>query len=377
MTRTTTITAAALMTAALAMAPEAEGQWAYRPYGWGGWGGGTVGGDVARGMGVFAAGAGQYNQQTAVANSINTDNRMRLNEYLWQSEQVRKQQYYEKVARQNANRKEAASEIQARQLYKPERNDVVKGDALNAILHQLRSPGVPDSILVNSSTDLTLTGEQIKLIPLKFASKGVVISAHRLAADDAWPLPLQAAAFKDLRMQYQQLVEGVRNLPDEAEVPDETLVQGINLIERMRDEAKADLKGPEYAEAERFLKTHAGLLQMARQPQIRQVLEEAYKKPEVTLGNALLGMDAFNLEFGAADDPKEEAFYVSELYPKLAELRGRVAQELGGKIPDDFQASVGAAPPVGAFDKLPWEQLGRDQAAGESPPAGDPAPAGR
>src|SRR5262249_3829406 len=51
----------------------------YGAYGWGGWGGGgeTVQGSIARGLGVFAAGAGQYNQQTAIANSINTDTVMR------------------------------------------------------------------------------------------------------------------------------------------------------------------------------------------------------------------------------------------------------------------------------------------------------------
>src|SRR6185437_1421945 len=42
----------------------------YGGYGWGGWGGGeTVQGSIARGMGAYAAGAGYYNQQTAVANS--------------------------------------------------------------------------------------------------------------------------------------------------------------------------------------------------------------------------------------------------------------------------------------------------------------------
>src|SRR5690606_2144008 len=154
----------------------------------GGWGGAaSIQGDTARGMGVFAAGAGQYNEQTAIANSINADTRMRLNEYIWRSEQINRKMYYDRLAREAADRRQAASEIEQRQLYNPQRQDIVSGDALNAILHQLRSPAVPDSLLSNAGYDLNLTGEQIKRIPLRFASKGVIISAHRLAAEDSWP----------------------------------------------------------------------------------------------------------------------------------------------------------------------------------------------
>ena len=57
--------------------------------GWGGWGGGgTVAGDTARGLGAFAAGAGQYNVDTAQAASINTDTTMRWNNYVWSRDSV-------------------------------------------------------------------------------------------------------------------------------------------------------------------------------------------------------------------------------------------------------------------------------------------------
>jgi hypothetical protein len=54
----------------------------YGGYGWGGWGGGrTLGGNVASGMGNFAAGAGSYNVQTAQARSMNAQTAMQWNEY--------------------------------------------------------------------------------------------------------------------------------------------------------------------------------------------------------------------------------------------------------------------------------------------------------
>jgi len=47
-------------------------------YGWGGWGGATPQGEIARGMGMYNVGAGVYNEKTAVANSINADTVMRI-----------------------------------------------------------------------------------------------------------------------------------------------------------------------------------------------------------------------------------------------------------------------------------------------------------
>ena len=57
----------------------------YGGYGWGGWGGGgsTVQGNVASGMGNFAAGAGAYNVQTAQARAMNANTAMQWNDYMY------------------------------------------------------------------------------------------------------------------------------------------------------------------------------------------------------------------------------------------------------------------------------------------------------
>ena len=44
----------------------------YGGYGWGGWGS-TIQGSTAAGLGYFNMGRGAYNEQTAVARSINND----------------------------------------------------------------------------------------------------------------------------------------------------------------------------------------------------------------------------------------------------------------------------------------------------------------
>ena len=55
---------------------------------------------MARGLGVYAAGAGYYNQQTAVARSINTDTVMRWNEYVYESQMESNRIYWANMASQ-------------------------------------------------------------------------------------------------------------------------------------------------------------------------------------------------------------------------------------------------------------------------------------
>src|SRR5206468_1518000 len=78
------VIAPALVLALTSGAARAQYGYPVGRYGFGGWGGGsTVQGDIARGLGNLAAGAGAYNEQTAVANSINADTVMRLNHYIY------------------------------------------------------------------------------------------------------------------------------------------------------------------------------------------------------------------------------------------------------------------------------------------------------
>ena len=70
------------------LSPDARAQYGYPTgyggYGWGGWGS-TPQSALARGLGYFNMGRGAYNEQTAVARSINTDTVMRWNQYAYQS----------------------------------------------------------------------------------------------------------------------------------------------------------------------------------------------------------------------------------------------------------------------------------------------------
>ncbi|MGO9913329.1 MAG: hypothetical protein ACLQIB_01255, partial [Isosphaeraceae bacterium] len=96
----------------------AQAQWGYPGgyggYGWGGWGGQTAQGDIARGLGAYAMGAGYYNRQTAVANSINTDTVMRWNQYVYEAQMNANRLHQGKLAMERFQTNQAADKIRDR-----------------------------------------------------------------------------------------------------------------------------------------------------------------------------------------------------------------------------------------------------------------------
>jgi hypothetical protein len=355
----------------------------YGGYGWGGWGGSsTIGGDVARGMGVYAAGAGQYNVDTAQARSINSQTMMNYNEYLYESIQIAHQNYYKKVAARKERNNVAIQELEQRHLYQPTREDVVSGDALNAILVQLGNPSLPSSLLDNAATDMKLAGEQIKLIPLKFAQRGVIVSIDRLSVADGWPGVLQGDAFKPLRDRYMAIVQEAKELPEDQTLPDAKITEAIAIIGQMQKLALSlgqskQITSPDYAAAERFLKPLAGMLQAARQPDIRKILRQAAEKESIPLANAISFMEVFNLQFGTAKSPEEVALYTQSLYPMLRQLRDRVEGEMNQKLDTPttqmpkLTAAQGHAATSGVFNDANWDQITRTAPPVEPPPVAE------
>src|SRR5258708_6703628 len=128
-----------------ASAATAHAQYNYpRGYsGWNGWGGGsTVGGDTARGMGVFAAGAGAYNQQTAQARSMNANTAMQVNDYMYAINQRNAATERQILAQRQANVNETADAMTKRLRNNPTPRDIRSGDALNVVLEDLSNPAV-------------------------------------------------------------------------------------------------------------------------------------------------------------------------------------------------------------------------------------------
>src|SRR5690242_13149268 len=76
--------AAGLLLAGAMTSQPAQAQWGYGAWGWGGWGEQTPASAYLNGLGRYAMGAGIYNYDTALANQINTQTAMQLNDYMAQ-----------------------------------------------------------------------------------------------------------------------------------------------------------------------------------------------------------------------------------------------------------------------------------------------------
>lgn len=347
----------------------------YASAGWGGWGGGggggsTVYGDQARGMGVFATGAGIYNEKTAVARSINANTAMQWNEYIWQSQQATNRRYHEKMARDRAEVNLTADSLQKRLRDNPTESDIMKGDALNVALDEVSNPKVYTKALQGAKAKFS--GAVIREIPFQYASAALTTSIDDLTQNGP-PDLLKAPEFKaDLealravRAKFRAQDEHQQDVDPALVAEAKRLIKSMN--KTLADNATKFKKGSAaYRGAENYLKGLYGLVTMLDSPAINVVLAGVEKRPDTTVGDLLGFMQAFNLRFGVAKTPEQRMAY-TQLYPILAGLRGEV--EGVSLTPDAGKARQAPTQPAEFFSGMNYDHL--DAKRVPPPPAARP-----
>ena len=343
----------------------------YAGYGWNGWGagGGTVQGDIARGMGVFAAGAGYYNEQTAKAAAINADTAMKWNEYMYRSQQEANRRYYTRLAERQDQNVKTQEEVYARLRDNPTKYDIYRGDALNVALDELSSPQVYIRELKGASEKFP--GEMIREIPFNYASAAVTVVRppdHDQGPDPRGPdtTAVRGRPGQDPRDRRHDPSAGRRGGQDR---PRDARPHGG------RDQGAP---GEGLREAGR---QHQGPQRVRAVPQGRRgpdphAPHAGHQRPARRCGQAprddrgdLLGfMKAFNLRFGVADDLAERKVY-DQLYPLLAKLSDQARPSRKPGPSAEGEANV--AHPMDFFSGM------EDKAISPTtvPPAPTPAPA--
>jgi hypothetical protein len=312
----------------------------YGGYGWGGWGGGgeTPQGSMARGMGAYAAGAGYYNQQTAVARSINVDTAMRYNQYMYQSNEEANRKYHAKMAEDKSRNLENYDKTQDRLLNRPEQRDIFMGDALNALVTVIEDPRVYSRTLEGAK--VKIGGQAIHNIPFRYAPGAITISIEKLTSGDPPPI-LLTAPFDDIRSRFKVLGQEIRKDLNEGEKPNpQTVDKALVIVNEAEAKVEQVLERntKDRNDADKFLKALHGLLGMTQTPALDILLAGVEDHPEATLGQLLGFMSAYNLRFGEAKTPTQKGVYVA-LYPQLAALRAEVAPVLAGASPPKSSGS--------------------------------------
>jgi hypothetical protein len=289
-------------------------------------------------MGVYAAGAGMYNEQTAVARSINADTTMRFNEYMYQSSQVAAKKHGEMLQRDHQLTIEQYNKINDRIRNNPDKHDIETGDALNTAVEEIENPRVYSRNLARATTKIG--GEMIRDIPFRYAPGCITVSIGDLTQGPP-PKALMTSDFDDDRAAFKSVGQELRKTLETGDAPNPaTVKKALAMINAV--EAKADKILPanthERTEADRYLKALHGLIAMLQTPSLEFILAGVEKHPEATLGDLLGFMTAHNLRFGEAKTPEQVRIYLT-LYPMLDDLRDQVAPALAGAPPPNPQSS--------------------------------------
>jgi hypothetical protein len=356
----------------LATGGVAHAQYYYPPgyghYGWGGWGGGeTIAGNQARGMGVFAAGAGSYNVQTAQARSINANTAMQWNQYIYESTLEAGRINREKQAQRRNLINETADTTFKRLRDNPTEADIMNGNAMNVALDEITNPRVYARALRGAK--LPLPGTVIREIPFNYASAALTVSVDNLTKDGP-PALLKGPEFDADRAALRAVAQKIRAQADEEQPIDGNLVsQAQAMIKAIDAKIVADPDkyrrfSPPVDAARNYLKGLYGLLSMLETPAINVLLAGVEKRPDTTLGDLLSFMQSFNLRFGPTKTPQQRAIY-AQIYPALDGLRDEINNQ--GVASSDPGRPSGSAP-AEFFSGMDYQHLD----AKRSPPA--PAP---
>ncbi len=346
----------------------------YGGYGWGGWGS-TPQSALARGLGYFNMGRGAYNEQTAVARSINTDTVMRWNQYAYQSHLTALNSYQAHLRAERNSINRARAETQENLRDNPTTRDITDGDALNLLLDTLTNPATGGSTIRRITTPFR--HELIPEIPFAVASEGITICLDQMTMKDQWPLALRVDDFKPEREGLRKAVQVALEEDKKGDLEPATVEAVQAAIDRFRlkFEQLVPPTNPDYIPARDTIKAMAGLTKMLYSPKVEEILAELEDYQGTTLGDLLSFMQAFNLRFGPANSFRQRRLYL-KLYPMLAEQAmgpvasagvaqtaqavegaGRqaagTAEELGTKAVDGLKNAA-----VDFFKEMDWKHLG-------------------
>jgi hypothetical protein len=267
---------------------------------------------------MFNMGRGVYNEDTAVARSINTNTVMRWNNYVYQATQAMAQRHAARVRADMARTTKLRGEIEDRLRNHPEQRDITDGDALNVLLEVLLHPSSADRSLALIKTPLR--NDVIRDIPFEYASEGMTACLDRMTMDDQWPLTLRGETFRPEREALRGAVSAALEEDKKGNLEPETIQAVQTAVDqlRLKFEKEVPQLSPDYLPALDTIKAMAGLTRMLYSPKMDQILAELEDYQGTTLGDLLALMQAFNLRFAPANSFRQRQIYL-KLYPMLAE----------------------------------------------------------
>jgi hypothetical protein len=288
--------------------------------------GSTLEGDYLRGVGIAAYGMGVYNERTAVADQINANTFMTLNDYMWNVVKNENRENWEHRKQVRASHSEGRKKIEERIHDHPEAFDLKRGDALTTIMNDLWDPRVSDS--ASRYAQVPLDPDVIRRIPFKLGEKGTAFSMSRLSVKDPkkWAVAFQDPSYAAFRRDYQNAVDRALDLAMEGKMTQKALdalknaVDGLedkmvhapNLLDPTNQKQVAEAR----AQVDNMRKTTESFMIRKMQP----IFAEIDSYSGTTVDDLRLFMRRHGLTFAEADTPDEKTLYPG-LYTALNEQR--------------------------------------------------------
>jgi hypothetical protein len=313
-----------------------------------------VQGSIAAGMGQMAAGAGAYNVQTAQAAAMNTQTAMQWNSYVYACNKQNAAMNLARRERQQKNLNESADAVYKRVRDNPDPHDIHTGDALNIVLNELCNPAIYTQVVQKSTTPIA--SQLVKSINFQHVANMVLISLDDISARGVPDALATNPAFEPDRQAIRALVKKGRTEGQSGgQIAPETIRSFRAAVQAAKDKADSlYAQGTrQRSESDNFLKALLGVSKMLERPEIETFLEGLNRYPSTTLGHLISFMHSFNLRFGPAKTPDQEATY-DRIYPMLAQLLNQAQGPGAGTtaahadLPDPKQAmAVFSGVPLG------------------------------
>lgn len=272
-------------------------------------------------MGNYAAGAGAYNVQTAQARSINANTAMQWNDYMYAVNKQNSATVMARLNKQQKNVNETADATYKRLHDNPEPHDIHTGDALNIVLTELANPKVYTQFVQKSTQPID--SRLVKSINFQFAAQMILISLDDISTRGVPDVLATNPAFEADRQAIRALVaKGKKEAESSNQVSTETLRSFREAVKVLQGKADSTFaQGTRQRdEVDNYLKALYGMSKMLEQPKVEQFLKGLNQYPTTTMGHLITFMQSFNLHFGVAKNPEQEAAY-DQIYPMLVQLR--------------------------------------------------------
>jgi hypothetical protein len=281
--------------------------------------GSTAEGDYFRGIGIaawglgqYAAGVGQYNLDTAMAERINVDSFITLSSYLDAVANSRRIHQAKLRAQEKARHLRDYAAQQIRIYNTPDERDIRNGETLNAHIRDFLSGKYTRTELEAAS--VPLPADLVRKLPFKLNEQGATMSMWRMLHKEfaPWPVAFQNPKCRPLCIEFHDAISEAINQQIAGEVRPEVIARCSKAVLEMRrwldatcDRNDEKLYFPAWKHTEELSK----VVEQLKSEKVERIIASLETYSGSTVYDLVELMNKHHIEFASAELPAEREAY--------------------------------------------------------------------